>query len=463
MRASLFILCIGIVFFSCSPKSEQTDGEKLGYGTEGSSPGEELYDLELIFEEDSGLVPLDKYSDCDIDKFSSACKNHIRSVRTEVITNIKKVDNSIEVDSSQVRVYYDVAVYLKELNRAQRDIILDSLNFLHAYINPNSFDLFLSKPIMQSEEYIEHAQKPMMQTQFNYDVVKKRSLLIELIGGGDPTFTPVADRRVWILDSGIDNTHQDLSSSDFAFSEDFTASSSTQKNPFDDNIGHGTYIAGIIGGKASNDPIYQDGYGINGVVPGIAMASIKIFKDKNIDKPKAKSAVILEALEYVLENSQEGDVVNISWGIELDDAEECGVGKTKEIMEYLTGIANNGVFIVISAGNSEGKSVKTFPSCLNHANIVTIGSNKVVATNVYSYSWFSNYGIPSIDYLTPGEEIFTTAPGGKYSLVSGTSFSAAIFSGIIYNGHSAVGVLGRIRRGADGSGEDPLYDIAELK
>ena len=463
MKTGLFILCIGIVLFSCKPKSEQTGGEKYGTGTEVSSPGDELYDLELIFKEDSGLVPLDKYSDCDLDKFSSACKSYIKSLKTEVITNIKEVDSSIEVVSSQVRVYYEVAVYLKELNRAQRDIILDSLNFLHAYINPSSFDLYLSKPIMQSEEYIEHAQKPMMQTQFHYDEVNKRSILIELMGGGDPTFTPVAGRRVWILDSGIDHTHQDLSSSDFAFSKDFTASSSPQKNPFDDNIGHGTYIAGIIGGKASNDPIYQDGYGINGIVPGIAMASIKIFKDKNIDKPKAKSADILEALEYVLEKSQAGDVVNISWGIELEEAEECGVGKTKVIMEYLIGIADKGVYIIISAGNSEGKSVKTFPSCLNHTNIFTIGSNKVVSPNVYSYSWFSNYGIPSIDFLTPGEELFTTAPGGKYSLVSGTSFSAAIFSGIIYNGHTAVGVLGNIRRGADASGEDPLYDIAELK
>lgn len=464
MKSRFVILCIGIIIFSCKPDSEVEETQEGISVTTASIPGEELYDLELIFDEDSGFIPMIESSDCEGGNFLAPCIKYSETIKSEVIDKIKNVDESIEVDPNQIRVYFDVAVLLKELTREQKDNIIDNLDVLHAQAKINSFDLFLSKPIMQSEEFIEHGLKPMMQTQYNYDVTNKRSLLIGLIGGGDPIISQIPDRRVWILDAGIDNTHQDLSTSDYTYSVDFTIpSTSPNNNPFQDDIGHGTFIAGIVGGKASDDIIYRDGYGINGVMPGIAMASIKIFKTNNPDKPKAKSDDMVTALSYVAAHAKAGDVVNISWGIQLEEGESCGSDRLADLRTAFMTLANDGVIIVVSAGNYNGKSMETFPSCLNHGNIFTIGSVGVNSPGSYSYSWFSNYGIPSVDYLTPGEEIFTTAPEGRYAMVSGTSFSAAIFSGIVYNGTLSVGVLGSVRRGDDGSGIDPPYNIAKLE
>lgn len=458
MRTILAFFCIGIFMFSCSP--EPNGNEKNGIEAEltGLPPEEELYDLELIFDEDSGIIPLSQKSECKSDKNSFACQDLTKPIKDAVIDRIYKIDTSIHVNPNLIRVYFEVAVNLNELTFEQKEVILSNLTTLKAKVNLNNFDIQLSRPIMQSEEYLEHAQKPRMQEQLRYDSIAKSSLLIQLVGGG--VASPSSkDNIVWIIDTGIDNSHQDLTSIIDSLSVDYV----NDGGPFVDSLGHGTFIAGLVGGKASSDPTYAIGYGINGMVPEASMVSLKVFKSNSKGKYKAKSQDIVSALDHIAQKSHPGDIVNISWGMLFDPGEDCSSKKYEDIINKIKAIADTGVYFVMSAGNLSSESLMNFPGCLSYPNVYTIGSVEVdLPANSFYYSSFSNYGVPSIDYLTPGEDLFTTAPGGKYAQVSGTSFSAAIFSGILYNG-GEIDTLRMIRRGADATGANPEYPIAKTR
>jgi subtilisin family serine protease len=109
------------------------------------------------------------------------------------------------------------------------------------------------------------------------------------------------------------------------------------------------------------------------------------------------------------------------------------------------------VTVVLSAGNDTSPSLSNFPGCMeNVPSILTVGSiNVSCSDSVFFYSSFSNYGKPSIDWVAPGELIFSTYLNNGYGLVSGTSFSTAIVSGIIYGKGGMPETLGLVRRGGD--------------
>ena len=99
-------------------------------------------------------------------------------------------------------------------------------------------------------------------------------------------------------DSGIDFDHPDLNvnaTKSKSFIPDVTSA--------DDENGHGTHVAGIIGAK--NNTI-----GVLGVASGANLISLRVLdKDGN-----GKLSYILQALSYVSSNAKSGDVVNLSLG-----------------------------------------------------------------------------------------------------------------------------------------------------
>ena len=64
-----------------------------------------------------------------------------------------------------------------------------------------------------------------------------------------------------------------------------------------------------------------------------------------------------------------------------------------------------------------------FPSAFRH--VIGVGSSN----NLDQRSAFSNYGNGLVRVSAPGEGLVTPFPGGRYAVVSGTSFSAALVSG----------------------------------
>jgi hypothetical protein len=460
MKNILGLFCLVIISFGCA----NPDQSKM---TTDLPPDKETYNVELYFDESSGLVPLKNNPNCKNSLDDDACQMAAKELRNSIIEKIRNIDETIVVDTMHVRVTLDVSVYLDKLNKGQFKKI-EAQASTYNYTIHQTFDIQIRRPIMQTDN-LEQARRPIMQEQLRYDPLTKTSLMIKEIGGGQQRL-PVPSTRVWIVDTGIDSSHPDLifEPAEVALSKGFTVGNPQDKNPFIDNIGHGTFLAGVIGGFSALNSSQPSSYGVNGVFPKAKMVSIKIFEDdKNTNNGKLNSA-----LSYVYSNAMPGDVVNISWGLNISP-KNCGDNKYKTIYDKIEALATKGVYVVMSAGNESKQSMTNFPGCMDLATspstvkdkIFTIGSIEVpfpgTTPATYYYSIFSNYGRPSIDYLTPGEDVFTTAPGGNYVLVSGTSISAAIFSGILYHNPN-VGTLESIKRGAAQGDPDPDYPIAKV-
>ncbi len=139
---------------------------------------------------------------------------------------------------------------------------------------------------------------------------------IERVGYGDGI-----GKRAWIIDSGIDFEHPDLTV-DRELSKSFLQG----VNSANDENGHGTHVAGIIGAKNNN-------FGVLGVASGATLVSLRVLdKDGN-----GVLSSIIRALSYVNEHAAAGDVVNLSVG------NDEGVSATLDQM--VTSTAAKGIFV----------------------------------------------------------------------------------------------------------------------
>ena len=284
-----------------------------------------------------------------------------------------------------------------------------------------------------------------MQDQWGYDPTGFTSRAVTFVGGGANPVT--TSRKIWIVDSGIDANHQDLRDQlTSGLDISWVTTSVDEANPKIDFSGHGTHCAGLAAGKAFNLTLPPNPYaiGMNGVSPGAQLVSLKVFANDRT----ARWNWIEGALEYVAENSRSGDVVSMSLGGYVGS---CNAHRLDVPLANLSGV---GVFVVMAAGNGEnGVGVygnKFLPGCVDGiAHVYTIGSMRIdfeYPSIPKSFSVFSNFG-SNVDYVAPGEMIFSTFPGDTYAVTSGTSAATAIVAGIIHaNGgppiNSGVSVVG---------------------
>ena len=106
-------------------------------------------------------------------------------------------------------------------------------------------------------------------------------------------------------------------------------------------------------------------------------------------------------------------VLNMSFGTLTD---------VKVLREAVQFAQQSNVILVASAGNNN-TSAPQYPASYSGV----LGS---AATDLFDVkSSFSNYGTTNVFVDAPGSYIISTYPGGKYSIVSGTSFSAPAVAG----------------------------------
>ncbi|WP_166637237.1 S8 family peptidase [Algoriphagus boseongensis] len=394
-----------------------------------------------------------------------ADSDKIKKEKERIKDFAKKNLDDLDIDESNIYLdkvpwFFAQKVNKKQLDKIKKETGKPNSGVLENYPNL-PMELQGRKPMMQGDPILQ-GRKPMMQADWRYDSSSYASDFVLWIGGGIQG-TPPADRTVWILDTGIDSTHQDLKG--MVLSNE--GKSFTGGNSGVDLNGHGTMIAGIIGAKAYNqlpggDP---EDIGINGIVPGARMVSVQILdKDGNSNLHQ-----FTQGLDYILGKAQPNDVVNISLGMARNTCNWGQIGKK------IKDLAAKGVFVVFSAGNETDLNSSNFPSCLADGDfMISVGSITMFCNGAtVVYSSFSNYGTIQIAglskpiWVAPGEQIFSTFPTnligsgtdkGAYGLASGTSYSAAMMSGIIYS-------LGRVPTGIDSvlrGGEGVKYPIAKF-
>ena len=226
-------------------------------------------------------------------------------------------------------------------------------------------------------------------------------------GTGNPAFPLPANIYAIVVDTGILASHPDLKSKiSTTFSKNFTTRNRAKWN--DDN-GHGTHCAGIIGAQDNT-------IGIVGTAPNVNLIAVKV-----LDKTGSGSiSNIISSLNYIAqwktENPTLKGIVNMS----------LGGGVSQPLDTSIQNLINNyGIPVVVAAGNESQNAVNTSPARTPEA--ITVGAYND-RDNILAY--FSNFGT-IVDLQAPGVDIRSCWLRNGYRVLSGTSMAAPMVVGAI--------------------------------
>ncbi|HSP55190.1 MAG TPA: S8 family peptidase, partial [Dehalococcoidia bacterium] len=237
------------------------------------------------------------------------------------------------------------------------------------------------------------------------------------------------DVTVAVIDSGISD-HEDFQGRVRARFD----MSSVSNGVRDDN-GHGTYIAGIIGGR---------GKGYVGMAPDARLLSLRVSGSDG----KALASDVVAALQWVVDHKEERNirVVNISLTSIVPDSYKQDPLDAAVEQAWL-----HGIVVVVSAGNYGTDAFSADHAPANDPFVITVGAFDDNGTRAHSddvVADWSSRGVTSDGYskpdvVAPGVSVTSTLakhslfaqdhPSSivdkRYITLDGTSASAAIVSG----------------------------------
>ena len=200
--------------------------------------------------------------------------------------------------------------------------------------------------------------------------------------------------HAYVIDTGIRATHQLLSAK---IGDGYSAIGGS---PTDDCDGHGTHVAGTIGGDSV------------GVAPGVTLHPVQVL---GCNGTGSMSGVIA-GVEWVRTHAQGPAVANMS----------LGGGPSWSLDQAVRNTIAAGIPIVIAAGNENTDACYGSPNRV--AEAVTVG-----ATRWDDKRWSaSNYGA-CVDIMAPGASILSTynAHDSAIANLSGTSMAAPHVTGVM--------------------------------
>ncbi|GGS89629.1 peptidase S8 [Streptomyces tanashiensis] len=251
-----------------------------------------------------------------------------------------------------------------------------------------------------------------------------------------------ASVKVGILDTGVDDQHQDLAPN-FNAADSVSCAygkTDTRAGAWRDVDQHGTHVAGTVAAA-------KNGKGAIGVAPGVKISSVRIAEPgSTLFFAENTICGLVWAGDHgfkVTNNSYYTDPWQFNCPNNLDQAAILeGVGRAQAYAE------GKGSLQVAAAGNSNvdlaNKTTDTSSpndstpvtrtitnDCLDIPaelpGVVTVAANGTSGTSKAS---FSNFGRDVIEVSAPGESVYSTVPGGKYSSLSGTSMASPHVAGV---------------------------------
>lgn len=227
--------------------------------------------------------------------------------------------------------------------------------------------------------------------------------------------TSASNVIVAVIDSGIRYTHEDLAANMWTNPRDgshglnaMTGSS----DPNDDN-GHGTRVAGVIGAVGDN------GIGVVGVAWRVQLMACKFVNSFGY----GTVARALACLDYARTNG--AHIINASWG--LDDS--------LSLSNAMVALKASGIIVVAAAGNGPKNIDLTphYPASYDLENIITVAAT-TRRDELYA---LSNFGATNVDLAAPGDEVYSTQSKSDHAYSfdvfqqGDTSMAAAYVSGAV--------------------------------
>jgi len=181
---------------------------------------------------------------------------------------------------------------------------------------------------------------------------------------------------------------------------------------------HGTHVSGIIAADRTN------GIGIQGIAD-----NVKIMMIRSVPNGDEYDKDIALAIRYAVDNGAK--VINMSFGKGFSPQKQW----VDDAIKYA---AQKDVLLVHAAGNESKNldSTENYPSTTfldgtKATNVITVGASSDPAIAQNYIATFSNYGTQGVDIFAPGNQIYSTLPGGNtYGFLDGTSMASPVVAGV---------------------------------
>ncbi len=257
---------------------------------------------------------------------------------------------------------------------------------------------------------------------------------VPLVGAGDLQQLGIdgSGTTVAVFDTGIQSSHPDLSDAlinEACFLDFDGVIDGIGRCPgggdrqFDagageDDQGHGTLVAGIITA--------------NGVLAGPGMApaanvfSVKVLDSEGAAGTFSRFSELIAAMEFILEQHPEVDVINMSLGTDQLFTGVCdSTTSFNQLGSQVVDQLNARGTMVVSISQNEGSTDSiSSPACLS--GVIAVASS--TKTDDFDTRYNS---AATVDLVAPGAVITTTASPDTVRTASGTSFAAPHVSGCV--------------------------------
>ncbi|SEN08046.1 Serine protease, subtilisin family [Stigmatella aurantiaca] len=297
-------------------------------------------------------------------------------------------------------------VVMKKGASLQATLASASIAPMHTYGVINGFSAALSKAQLEAvrgdpavafveQDQVVHADVTQRGATWGLDRIDQRALpLSTTYTYGQPAFGVNA----YIIDTGVAPNHPDFNGRAAS-----VFNSTGDGNPNDCN-GHGTHVAGTIGGNTW------------GVAKGVYLYGVKVLGCSG----SGSYAGVIAGVDWVRNNGAKPAVANMS----------LGGGFSQAVNDAVNNLANSGIFVAVAAGNSNADACGFSPA--SAAAATTAAASESNDARAY----YSNYG-PCIDVYAPGSGITSTWLNNGTNTISGTSMASPHIAGVaaLYKGN----------------------------
>ncbi|MEW6302836.1 MAG: S8 family peptidase [Verrucomicrobiota bacterium] len=176
-----------------------------------------------------------------------------------------------------------------------------------------------------------------------------------------------------------------------------------------DDYGHGTHVAGILGGVGNN------GLGVVGVAWRTQIMACKFIDATG----RGSVSDAIACLDYA--RSKGAKIINASWG---------GYDFTSSALrDAIDRLRDADILFVAAAGNNHinNDAQSLFPASYEYDNVVSVAATD----RNDQLAWFSNYGGATVHLGAPGQSIFScwNESDADYRYLDGTSMAAPHVAG----------------------------------
>ncbi|NWQ41923.1 S8 family serine peptidase [Bacillus sp. EB106-08-02-XG196] len=325
-------------------------------------------------------------------KITYTSKTEISPNKMEVTVNSTTGEIESIQEEERMIVQFKQQVNEEAIHDVNGEIIntVETITVLTAYI-----------PVDKIEEI---KQNPEISTIEKDARIRATSQVVDW--GNEKIRTPIAwqasftgkGQKIAILDSGVSTSHEDLKITDGVAFVPYTTS-------YDDDNGHGTHVAGIIG-AANNTK------GTVGVAPDASLYAVKVLDNNG----EGYVSDIIAGIDWAVQNDI--DIINLSIGSDTPS------NMLKDVLDMAY---SKGILIVASAGNTGYEpyhSTVGYPAAYD--SVIAVGaidqSNK--------WADFSSVG-PTVEVTSPGVDILSTYLNNSTKRLTGTSMAAPFVSGLL--------------------------------